>query len=138
MSQLLDPHAALIATMVLVAAADEGTISDAEIETMTRLVANLPAFAAFDRARIGEIGRGCAELLAREDGLEIALARIAQALPAPLRETAYALACDVAAADQEASQDELRLLALLRERFELDPLVAAAIERAARARHRRV
>jgi hypothetical protein len=67
-----------------------------------------------------------------------ALGRIAAALPVPLRETAYALACDVVAADRGASQSELRLLGMLRERLELDPLVAAAIERAARARHRAV
>ncbi len=133
-----DRHAALIATMVLVAAADEGKISDAEIETMSRLVASLPAFVAFDRGRIAEIGRQCAAMLAREDGLEIALDAIAQALPQELRETAYALACDVVAADRRADEAELRLLGLLRDRLEIDPLVAAAIERAARARHRSV
>lgn len=137
MSEPLDRHAALISTMVLVSAA-EGRISDAEIETMTRLVATLPAFAGFDRSRVAAIGQACVELLAREDGLDLALDRIAAALPPPLRETAYALACDVIAADRDASQNELRLLALLRDRLELEPLVAAAIERAARARHRSV
>lgn len=137
MPDLLDRHAALIATMVLVAAA-EGAMSDAEIGAMTRIVGSLPAFDSFDRSRIAEIGRDCVDLLQREDGLDVALDRIARALPPPLRETAYALACDVVAADRGASQSELRLLGMLRERLELDPLVAVAIERAARARHRAV
>jgi tellurite resistance protein len=137
MPDLLDRHAALIATMVLVAAA-EGTMSDAEIGAMTRIVGSLPAFDSFDRSRIAEIGRDCVDLLQREDGLDVALDQIACALPPPLRETAYALACDVVAADRGASQSELRLLGMLRERLELDPLVAVAIERAARARHRPV
>jgi hypothetical protein len=55
-----------------------------------------------------------------------------------LRETAYALACDVVAADGRATQEELRLLELLRHRLEVGRLPAAAIERGARARHRRI
>ena len=50
-----------------------------------------------------------------------------------LRETAYALACDVVASDGEASQDELRFLELLRDGLVIDRLVAVAIERGARA-----
>lgn len=137
MSDRLDRHAALITTMVLMSAA-EGRMSDAEIDTMTRLVGSLPAFDGFDRSRIAAIGRDCVDLLQRDDGLDVALGRITEALPTPLRETAYALACDVVAADRGATQSELRLLAMLRDRLELDPLVAAAIERAARARHRAV
>ena len=56
-------------------------------------------------------------------------------LPKKLYETAYALACDVAVADGKLSQEELRLLQMLRNRLELDRLHAAAIERGARARH---
>ena len=43
----------------------------------------------------------CADLLDDEEGLDKALSLIEAALPAKLRETAYALACDIAAADQE-------------------------------------
>ena len=135
MPEPLDRHAALVATMVLVSAA-EGAMSDAEIAAMTRIVGSLPAFDGFDRSRIEAIGRECVDLLQREDGLDVALERIAEALPAPLRETAYVLACEVVAADRGATQSELRLLGMLRERLDLDPLAAAAIERAAKARHR--
>ena len=87
--------------------------------------------------RIQALGQQCIELLGHEDGLDVATDLIASALPASLRETAYALACDVAAADGTASQDELRLLELLRYKLQLDSLVTAAIERGARARFRR-
>ena len=52
-----------------------------------------------------------------------------------LRETAYALACEVVAADRFAEQDSLRMLEFVKAELRLDPLVAAAIERGARARH---
>ena len=76
----------------------------------------------------------CAQLLGRDDGLEQSLKSIKTALPQKLRETAYAIACDVAAADGETSQEVLRLLEILRHRFGIDRLVAVAIERGARAR----
>lgn len=134
MQRKLDHHAALIYTMVMVSAADR--ISDAELDIMTYLVEHLPIFQDFDRSRINDLGRECAELLDEEDGLDLALELIADALPAPLRETAYALACDVVAADGAAMQLELRMLEMLRHRLNLDRLVASAIERAASARHR--
>ena len=133
----LDRHAALIHTMVLVSAA-EGQISDTELETMSRIVRYVPAFADFNAARIDEICTPCVELLAEEDGIELALERIGRALPQPLRETAYALACDVAASEGKVSGPAMRLLELIRLRLEVDRLVAAAIERAALARHRPV
>ena len=52
----------------------------------------------------------------------------------PICETAYALACDVAAVDGEATQEELRVLELMRHRLNIDRLIAAGIERGARAR----
>ena len=66
----------------------------------------------------------------------MALDAYRRALPQPLRETAYALACDVAAADGEPAEAELRMLEMIRHRLHIDRLVAAAIERGAQARHR--
>jgi tellurite resistance protein len=74
-------------------------------------------------------------MLSDEDGLEQAFAFIRDNLPERLRETAYAIACDIAAADGRAVQEELRLLELLRHALNLDRLIAAGIERGARARH---
>ena len=45
------------------------------------------------------------------------------------------LACDVAAADLAADQEELRMLEMLRNLLKIQRLVTVAIERAARARH---
>jgi hypothetical protein len=61
---------------------------------------------------------------------------IKAALPARLHETGYAIACDLVASHGEAGQEELRVLELLRHRLNLEPLIAAAIERGARARFR--
>jgi tellurite resistance protein len=134
MQQPIDTHSALIFTMVLVAAA-EGEMTDAELDMIGRQVRYLPAFRDFDHQRLTEVGRDCADLLRREDGLDLAGEMIADALPQPLRETAYAVACDVAAADGSLAKGELDVLALLRRRLNVDRLVAAAIERAAYARH---
>ena len=60
---------------------------------------------------------------------------IRDALPEKLRETAYALACEVTAADRVIAQEELRLLELLRHGLQVPRLSAAAIERAASARY---
>ncbi len=56
-------------------------------------------------------------------------------LPYKLYETAYALACDVAAADGKLEQPELRLLEEIRYELNIDRLNAVAIEVGARARH---
>jgi tellurite resistance protein len=134
MQRPIDQHTALIFTMMLVAAA-EGEMTDAEIETIGRQVRYLPVFRDFDHQRLTDVGENCAELLRDEDGLEVACEMIAEALPQPLRETAYALACDVAAADGTLASAELEVLGLLRRRLNVDRLVAAAIERATYARH---
>lgn len=130
-------HDALIYTMVLASAADQN-MTDAELRTIGEMVNYLPIFRDFDRDRLPDVARTCAELLADENGLDRVLADVKHRLPLQLRETAYALACDVIAADGKASQEELRLLELVRDRLEIDGLVAAAIERAARVRHLRL
>jgi hypothetical protein len=69
--------------------------------------------------------------LQAEDGLDNLLDSVKLGLPKKLYETA----CDVAVADGKLSQEEMRLLQMLRNRLELDRLHSAAIERGARARH---
>ncbi|HZB92854.1 MAG TPA: tellurite resistance TerB family protein [Stellaceae bacterium] len=130
---MIDTHAALIYTMMLVSAADTD-MTDAELQIIGDIVNHLPVFRGYDQKRFTKDLKECAQLLAKPDGLEQALKGIKSALPPKLRETAYAVACDVAAADGEASQEELRVIELLRHRFGIDRLLAVAIERAARAR----
>lgn len=131
---MIDHHAALIYTMVLVSAADRD-MSDSELETIGDIIGHWPVFHDFDREQLTRTAEACAGLLRDEDGLDKALAAIREGLPEKLVETAYALACDVAAADGSASQEELRLLEMLRDSLEVGRLEAAAIERGVRARH---
>jgi hypothetical protein len=75
------------------------------------------------------------DLFSVEDGLDALFGLIRENLPELLYETAYALACDIAAADGSLNERELRLLEEMRYELDLDRLHAAAIERGARARH---
>jgi tellurite resistance protein len=134
---MLDTHGALICTMVIVSAADSN-MTDAELATIGGIVGHLPVFRDFDRDSLPRVLESCSRLLSREDGLEEAFAMIKETLPPNLRETAYALACDVAAVDGDAAQEELRVLELMRHRLNIDRLIAAGIERGARARFQRL
>ncbi len=134
---MIDPHSALVYTMVLVSAADR-EMTDSELRAIGDIVKQLPVFRDFDAVNLASTAQDCAEELNTPKGLDRVLDRIVEALPSRLRETAYALACDIAAADGKASQEELRLLELLRHRLEVGRLVSAAIERGVRARHVRL
>ena len=96
-----NPQQALVCAMVLMAASDRN-MTDAEVGMMSRLVQELPVFSDFHPAGIASVTETCLGLLEREDGLDRAMALIRDALPQRLRETAYLLACEVAAADGEA------------------------------------
>jgi hypothetical protein len=133
----LDAQEALVCTMVLVAAAGRG-ISDAEIGVMAGLVQTLPVFHTFSTERLNAATEAAVALLREDDGLAHAGALIREALEPRLRETAYALACEVIAAERAADQDSLRMLEFVKAELRLDPLVAAAIERGARARHQHI
>lgn len=131
---MISHEEALIYTMVLVSAADN-EMSDAELRTIGELVNTMPIFKGFDAQHLTVVARDCAERMQVDDALDSTLVEIRDALPKKLRETAYAFACDVAAADDALSQEEIRLLEMIRHRLEIDRLSAAAIERSARARH---
>jgi len=130
---MLDHHRALVYTMVIVSAADSD-VPEAELRIIADIVGDLPIFRDFDRNELPQALNDCTELLNRENGLEETLKVIKAALPAKLRETAYAIACDLVAADGAATQEELRILELIGQRLNIDRLVAAAVERGARAR----
>jgi tellurite resistance protein len=131
---MIDPQSALIYTMVLVSASDRD-MTDRELQAIGDIVKHLPVFAGFAPDRLTATAQECAKLLGEPNGLETTLELIAASLPKRLNETAYALSCDVAAADGTASQEELRLLQMLRHRLKVGRLEAAAIERGARARY---
>lgn len=134
---ILNPHAALVSIMVVMAAADN-EITDVELQRMSDMVRILPVFTEFELEDLPDVTRECATLLQADDGLDRLLDRIAASLPSNLAETAYYIACDMAAADLHVEQEELRLLQIIRQRLDVDRLTAAAIERGVRARHQRL
>mgnify|MGYP002267099628 CR=1 FL=1 len=81
------------------------------------------------------VAEECAAILVDPEGLDAVLGLIEEGLPDKLRETAYAAAVEVAAADEVVNQEELRVLERLRHRLGIERLFAGAIERSARARH---
>lgn len=125
----------LVAIMIAVSASDR-QMPTSELLTIQQIVDYLPVFAGYDADRIATVSRIVLELFDQEDGLDAFFALVHTHLPDRLIETAYALACDVAATDGKARQTELRLLQEFREEMGLDPLHASAIEWGARVRHR--
>lgn len=132
----LTTQEALIYIMVTTSAADEA-ISDEELQLISDIVSRLPVFNGFDRRRLDALAAECCSYLEHPDGIEQILEVTEAALSPKLRDTAYALAVEVAAGDLDVKQEELQFLQLLRDRFELEDLTVAAIERSARIRFRK-
>lgn len=130
----LSPQDSLVAIMIAISASDE-TIRTSELVTIERILNHLPIFAEYDLERLKQVSDFIFDLFTREDGLDVLFQRVRETLPERLFETAYALACDVAAADGTLLEAELRLLEEMRYELNIDRLHAAAIERGARARH---
>lgn len=130
----LHPQSALIYVMVIVSAAD-GVMSDREMRAIGEIIKTLPVFRSFEEHHLLAVAQECAAMLREPDALDSVLGLVAEALPANLRETAYAIAIDVALTDSRIMLEELRVLDLLRRALGVDRLVAAAIERGARARY---
>jgi len=132
--QAAEVHEALIFAMVTIAAVDR-EISDSELQRIGRIVSNLPVFREFNLDSLVPTAEACGDMLSGDDGLDTVLEKIAATVPARLRETAYALAVEIAAADLSVSEEESRFLEMLADRLGLDKLNTVAIERGARARH---
>lgn len=137
MASPMTPQDALVALMVTTSAADErmGTL---ELLSISRMIDGLPVFEGYDEGRVRHVSELVFDMLEAEDGLDAIVGLARDALPESLRETAYALACDVVAADGQAHIHELRWLEMLRHRIGVGRLPAAAIERGARARNQRM
>ncbi|NQW11941.1 MAG: tellurite resistance TerB family protein [Alphaproteobacteria bacterium] len=133
---MISHHIAMVYAMVVGAAAD-GSLAESELETIRGIVEGLPIFEEFEKGNLVQIAAAATDLLTEEDGLDTVIDQIKRNLTPRLCATAYALACDVVAADGEATQEELRYLEMLRHELEVDRLTAAAIERGAAARYAR-
>nr|WP_196793562.1 tellurite resistance TerB family protein [Bartonella tamiae] len=132
----LTSQEALIYIMVTTSAAD-ASMSTKELQSIADIVSHYPVFCDFDFDRLDSLAAECYTYLEQSDGIEQILDVTQVALPQKLRETAYALAVEVAASDLDVKQEELQFLQMMRDRWELDDLTSAAIERSARIRFRK-
>jgi uncharacterized membrane protein YebE (DUF533 family) len=130
----INHHSALIYVMVIVSASD-GVMSDRELRTIGDMTKTLPIFRDFEEHHLLPIAQECAAMLREPDSLDRVLQLISEALPPNLRETGYALALEVALTDSRVMLEEVRVLEILRRALGIDRLVAAALERGARARY---
>ena len=133
----LTPQDALVAVMIAISASDSN-IRTAELVSIERIVDHMPVFSDYDKDRLRQVSTAVFDLFEEVDGLDALFGLVKETLPEKLYETAYALACDVAAADGLLGESELRFLAEIRYELRIDRLHASAIERGARARHQTV
>ncbi|WP_253913365.1 tellurite resistance TerB family protein [Pseudoruegeria sp. HB172150] len=120
--------------MIAISASDQN-IRTAELVSIESILDHLPVFAEYDKDRLKNVSETVFDLFSEEDGLDALFGLVRENLPDKLWETAYALACDVAASDGLLGESELQFLAEIRYELRIDRLHAAAIERGARARH---
>ena len=131
----LSPQDALIYLMVIAASSDS-SMNEVELQRIETLVGQLPVFDSSDRAGLSRVANNCVDLINSSSDIEGVLDMAISAIPARLQDTAYALVVEIAAADLTLPQEELRFLEMIRDKLDLDRLVTAAIEVAARARYR--
>ena len=131
LTELLEQVAAAPDIRVLVLTAlGRSFCAGADLDWMRRCAGYSPAENTEDARRLGR--------------MMAALDRLEKPTVALVQGAAYGggvglvAACDVAVADGKLSQEELRLLQMLRHMLELDRLHSAAIERGARVRHARL
>jgi len=129
----ITPQSALVYVMVVVAAAD-GSMDEREKAAMAEVTRRLPAFRGFDPDRLAATVEDCSAILQDNEGFEAVLGLVRDALSEPLRETAYWLALELALSDHKVALEEIRVIETIRRALGLDKLVAAALERGARAR----
>jgi tellurite resistance protein len=134
MTEPLSHHDVLIYVMVTTSAVDR-TMNDEELARIGEIVSHLPVFADYDEEDLVKAAEACGEILSADGGLEQVLRLVQERLPKKLRETAYAIALEIAAADQMVKPEEIRFLELLSDSLELDKMTTAAIERGIRARN---
>lgn len=135
--QKLTAQEALIAIMVTTSAAN-ATLTVDQLQSINNIVSHYPVFNGFDVDRLDALAAECYTYLGADDGLEQILDATHAALPKKLRETAYALAVEVAAADLKIKQEELLFLQLLSDYWELDDLTVAVLKHSARIRFRQL
>jgi tellurite resistance protein len=130
------PQDGIVYAMVLVSAADRN-MTDMELERLRGLVDRLPVFKRYSQKKLADAAEGCAKLLGGKNGLDRCLAAIKKDVPKRLATTAYALACDIAAAEGKVKIESMQLLDLLADILDINRLEQEAIHFAAGARYRK-
>jgi uncharacterized membrane protein YebE (DUF533 family) len=120
--------------MVAISSVDRA-MTDDEFARIGEIVSNLPVFADCDDNGLVKTAEACEQILSADGGLQQVLRLVREALPEKLRETAYWVALEVAAADRLVRPEEIRFLDMLGDALELDRMTTAAIERGIRARN---
>ena len=133
MSSTISAETALVYLMVVVSASDND-MTDSELKRIGDIVRSIRPFRNYDEENLVRDAENCADILSEEDGLEAVLGLVKEAIPATHIDTAYAIACDIAVADGHLEQEELRILAIIRDNLGLDRLTASAIEKGGAAR----
>ena len=105
MTEPLNHHEALVYVMVAISAVDRG-MTDDEFARIGEIVSNLPVFAGCDEDGLVKTAEACSEILSADGGLQQVLRLVREALPEKLRETAYWVALEVAAADRRVRPEE--------------------------------
>lgn len=127
------PEEALIYLMVMSSASDRD-MSDPELGSIGEVVRSWPVFQDFDPERIIAVAQECQQIVQETHGLDEVLALANGVIPKRLRDTAYAAAFEVAAADLEMRIEEARILQRIADALGLDGDTVNAIEVAAKAR----
>lgn len=127
------PEEALIYLMVISSASDR-EMSDAELGRIGEVVRTWPVFQDFEQDHLIEVAQQCQVIVQGHDGLDEVLALAQGVIPQRLRDTAYAAAFEVAAADLEMRMEEARILQRIADALGVDEDVVNAIEVACKAR----
>ena len=98
MTEPLDHHDALVFAMVTTSAVDR-TMTDKELARIGQIVSHLPVFTITTQEPAGQDRRGLRRAARHRGRARPVLLMISSAVPKKLRETAYAVALEVAAAD---------------------------------------
>lgn len=132
----LGVHDCLLGVMILASMSD-GVVRTSELLTIESVIDHFPIFAEYNEADVKKVCAVMNAILLMPDGIDRFLTFLKVILPPRLRETAYAIACDVVAADGKLEQAELRFLEEIACHLQVDPLYVAAIERSTRALYAR-
>lgn len=131
----ISPQSALVYAMVIVSAADRN-MSDSELRRIGDITRLMPAFVGYEEGALMRDAKACADILDNDDGLGAVLGLIREAVPTTHSDLVYVVACDIAVVDGELTQEELRILEMIRHQLSIDRLTAAAIERGVAARRK--